>query len=395
MTNVEHDLLPHRLRRRPAPLPDDRPRLPVGHRPRGARADAGADRPPAGRGRRLRRRRLERDRHLPPVRRRRERRAGRRRGGRPRARRAASTPPRSSPAASASCTASRSYVLQDEDGQVIEAHSISAGLDYPGVGPEHAYLKDTGRARYVGDHRRRGARRLPAPLPHRGHHPGPRVGPRHRLRRRGSPPSGSADEAIAGQPLRPRRQGPAHRRQRAGGDAVTTATDSRRPVSTQPGRGPGPARPVRIAAAFARAKAEGRTALIPFVTAGYPTLATTEELVPALVARRRRPDRDRRALLRSAGRRRRRSSARARSPSTTASRLADCLALVRAAARDARRRRCRCSSWATTTRSCSTGWSGFARRLRRGRRRRLHRPRPADRGERRVPAPPAARTVST
>ena len=39
----------------------------------------------------------------------------------------------------------------------MEAHSISAGLDYPGVGPEHSYLKDTGRARYVGDHRRRGA----------------------------------------------------------------------------------------------------------------------------------------------------------------------------------------------------------------------------------------------
>nr|WP_245541523.1 tryptophan synthase subunit beta [Smaragdicoccus niigatensis] len=41
-----------------------------------------------------------------------------------------------------------SYLLQDEDGQTIESHSISAGLDYPGVGPEHAYLKDTGRARY-------------------------------------------------------------------------------------------------------------------------------------------------------------------------------------------------------------------------------------------------------
>jgi tryptophan synthase beta chain len=44
---------------------------------------------------------------------------------------------------------SRSFVLQDEWGQVIETHSISAGLDYPGVGPEHAYLKDTGRASYV------------------------------------------------------------------------------------------------------------------------------------------------------------------------------------------------------------------------------------------------------
>jgi tryptophan synthase beta chain len=42
----------------------------------------------------------------------------------------------------------RSYLLQDEDGQTIESHSISAGLDYPGVGPEHAYLADIGRASY-------------------------------------------------------------------------------------------------------------------------------------------------------------------------------------------------------------------------------------------------------
>ena len=42
-----------------------------------------------------------------------------------------------------------SYVLQDEDGQTADVHSISAGLDYPGVGPEHAYWKDTGRVRYV------------------------------------------------------------------------------------------------------------------------------------------------------------------------------------------------------------------------------------------------------
>ncbi len=41
-----------------------------------------------------------------------------------------------------------SSILADEDGQILEAHSVSAGLDYPGVGPEHAYLRDTGRARY-------------------------------------------------------------------------------------------------------------------------------------------------------------------------------------------------------------------------------------------------------
>lgn len=42
-----------------------------------------------------------------------------------------------------------SYLLQDDDGQVAPAHSVSAGLDYPGVGPEHSHLRDEGRARYV------------------------------------------------------------------------------------------------------------------------------------------------------------------------------------------------------------------------------------------------------
>jgi len=45
---------------------------------------------------------------------------------------------------------SRSFVIQDEDGQILDTHSISAGLDYPGVGPEHAWLAETGRAQYVG-----------------------------------------------------------------------------------------------------------------------------------------------------------------------------------------------------------------------------------------------------
>src|SRR5690606_18499402 len=43
----------------------------------------------------------------------------------------------------------RTYLIQDENGQIVETHSISAGLDYPGVGPEHAWLKDSGRAEYV------------------------------------------------------------------------------------------------------------------------------------------------------------------------------------------------------------------------------------------------------
>jgi tryptophan synthase beta chain len=44
---------------------------------------------------------------------------------------------------------SRSAIMQDEEGQILQAHSVSAGLDYPGAGPEHAHLRDIGRARYV------------------------------------------------------------------------------------------------------------------------------------------------------------------------------------------------------------------------------------------------------
>ncbi len=54
---------------------------------------------------------------------------------------------------------SKSYVLCDDGGQIMEAHSISAGLDYPGVGPEHSWLKESGRATYLLGDRRRGARR--------------------------------------------------------------------------------------------------------------------------------------------------------------------------------------------------------------------------------------------
>ena len=43
----------------------------------------------------------------------------------------------------------RTYLMDDRDGQILHTHSVSAGLDYPGVGPEHAWLKDTGRANYV------------------------------------------------------------------------------------------------------------------------------------------------------------------------------------------------------------------------------------------------------
>ena len=71
----------------------------------------------------------------------------------------------------------RSYLMQDEFGQVLEAESISAGLDYPGVGPEHSYLSSIGPGPLRDRHRRRGDRRVRAAGPHRGHHPGARAGP--------------------------------------------------------------------------------------------------------------------------------------------------------------------------------------------------------------------------
>ncbi len=67
-----------------------------------------------------------------------------------------------------------SAIMQDEDGQILEAHSISAGLDYPGTGPEHAWLRDSGRARYLGVTERPGARGVRMDGPARGHHPRPR-----------------------------------------------------------------------------------------------------------------------------------------------------------------------------------------------------------------------------
>ena len=105
----------------------------------------------------------------------------------------------------------RTYLLQDEDGQILEGHSISAGLDYPGIGPEHAWLKESGRVTYVVGDRQGGARRLPALHAHRGHHPGARAGARAGLRHQ------AGADAAQGQPaghehVRPRRQGHLRRR---------------------------------------------------------------------------------------------------------------------------------------------------------------------------------------
>ena len=174
-------LLHHRHRRRPAPLPRHGARLPVGDRPRDPRTDDGGGRPAAGFslvacigggsnamglfhpfldepdikiiGVEAAGLGVDTDKHAASL-----------TGGRP-----------------GVLHGNRTYLLQDDDGQILEAHSISAGLDYPGIGPEHSWLYETGRVEYVSATDRGGAGGLPALQPDGGHHPGagtfPRAGP--------------------------------------------------------------------------------------------------------------------------------------------------------------------------------------------------------------------------
>ena len=134
------DALPDRLVRRAGAVPGDRARPPARDRRRGARAVA-RRRGPAARGRRrVRRRRLERDRRLLRLPRRPDvRLVGVEAAG------AASL----GAGRTGVLHGARSSILADDDGQIADAHSISAGLDYPGVGPEHAALRDSGRAEYL------------------------------------------------------------------------------------------------------------------------------------------------------------------------------------------------------------------------------------------------------
>jgi hypothetical protein len=104
----------------------------------------------------------------------------------------------------------RTYLLQDEDGQIIETHSISAGLDYPGVGPEHAWLKDIQRAEYVGITDAEALQAFHNLCRFEGHHSGAGVVPCAGLCRqaRPDPPEG---QGPAGEFVRSRRQGHAYR----------------------------------------------------------------------------------------------------------------------------------------------------------------------------------------
>ena len=148
--------------------------------------------------RRLRRRRLQRDRACSRRSSTTSGGAVRRRGGGRGRRRPAATPRRSAPGRVGVLHGSKSYVLCDADGQIAHAHSISAGLDYPGVGPEHAYWKETGAVTLRVAHRRRGARGVRAPGAHRGHPVRARDRARDRRARRGRAALGDGRSIVVG-----------------------------------------------------------------------------------------------------------------------------------------------------------------------------------------------------
>ena len=165
----------------------------------------------------------------------------------------------------------RTYLLQDELGQIRETHSIAAGLDYPGVGPEHAWLKTQRPRRILRGHRRRGARGTAPALGNRGHHPGARERARGRLRGAAGAHDGEGPRDDR-QSLGARRQGHANRRARVGSNAVSGQANVKKAVG-------------RIEKTFAELRARGEAALIPFIVAGDPNLEATRALVLELAAR--------------------------------------------------------------------------------------------------------------
>ena len=149
----------------------------------------------------------------------------------------------------------KTYLLQDADGQITDAHSISAGLDYPGIGPEHAWLHDVGRATYLSATDDEALEALPALRAAGGHHPGagvrPRPGPRWpSVAARASARTGSIVLNLSG---------------RGDKDLATVAEHLGTQALTVD----------RLDARFAALKAEGRAAFVAYVMAGDPDAETS------------------------------------------------------------------------------------------------------------------------
>ena len=287
--------------------------------------------PPAGFARRLHRRRLERHGAVPSLPRRPPDRDLRRRGGGPRHLDAACTPPRSPAAGPACCTATAPTCSWTTTARSQDAHSISAGLDYPGIGPEHAWLHEVGRVTYL---------------------------------------SATDDEALEAFQLLSRLEGiipalePAHALAKVHG---ARARRCRRITSwcvNLSGRGDkdifavaehlgGEHVTTRIEARFRKCRAEGRAALVTYRDGRRSRSATPRSRSSRPAEGRRRHHRVRHAVHRPDGRR---PGDPGRRPARAARRADDCartLDLVRRF-RDDGCRHARRSSWATTTRSTST-----------------------------------------
>ncbi len=155
----------------------------------------------------------------------------------------------------------RTYLLQTADGQIIDAHSISAGLDYPGIGPEHAWLHDLKRVEYVAvsDAEALASFRLCTRL--EGIIPALEVGACH-CRDVDARAQARAGSSPRHQSVGPRRQGSRYRRACRRGRAVSS----------------------RIAARFAALAREGRAGLVTYLTCGDPDAATFATLLAGLPA---------------------------------------------------------------------------------------------------------------
>src|SRR5439155_8839924 len=303
-----HDLLPPRLGARPAPVPGDGPRLPRRHRRGDAAAGPPGARPASGRAGRVRRRRLERDRALPPVHRRPpgqdHRRRARRRGAR-------NGPARRLDDRGARGGAARLHELPAPERRRSDRHRPLdlGGARLPGRRARARLLPRRGPLRVRGRDGRGGARGLRGAHAPRGHHAGARVGPRRRARdaARQDP---AAREGDRRGPLRARRQGRARRRQgpRHGGQM----SDARLAQATHGARRPrgprykmsdarlaqathgarrsrGPRyKLTRLGETFEGLRSRGERALVTYLTAGDPSLADTRRLV--LEAARRGAD---------------------------------------------------------------------------------------------------------
>ena len=173
----------------------------------------------------------------------------------------------------------RTYLLQDDDGQIIEAHSISAGLDYPGIGPEHSWLHDIGRVEYVSatDQEALAAFQLCT----RTEGIIPALEPAHALAHVTKlAPTMEHGPDHPDEPVRPGRQGHLRCRRTSGGEAVS-----------------------RIAARFAELKQPGPRRADPVPGGLGPRPGDLHGAAARHAGGRRRPDRDRHAVHRPDGRR--------------------------------------------------------------------------------------------